>query len=504
MKEKLLLYLFLTVGLMSMKAGDTTSVSITGYVKDEAGRGIKGVVVNNGINFTTTDRKGAWTLPTDTLACRFISISTPSGYALPAANGLAHGFYKDVRAAMSDEQNVFVLHRREKPATRFHYIAISDPQVRTHDDMKRWTTETMRDIMHSADSLRRTGEVVAVTLGDLVFDNMTFLSKFATTMLNDRMTVFQCIGNHDFNKAYAGAANMQPGATRYAEQNFCRQFGPLNYSFNIGKAHVVTINNISYRGSHKYEETIMPADMEWLKKDLSYVPDSALILINMHAPAWNTNEKQDNITNAEELKEVLAGRNVHVFCGHTHFYENVEVTERLYQHNIGAACGAWWTSNMNRCGAPNGYMIADISGTAIKWSYKATNRPTDYQMRLYKPGEFRTQSKYVVANIWDWDPHCRVAWYQDGKYMGRMEQTSDDDEMFMRTKPLPAQMCKTGHLFRAKPNGRYKTIKVVFTNRFGRKYSQTIVNEGRRPAITDYDIKQKKPVNAGTRPYKKY
>lgn len=41
MKEKLLLYLFLTVGLMSMKAGDTTSVSITGYVKDEAGRGIK-------------------------------------------------------------------------------------------------------------------------------------------------------------------------------------------------------------------------------------------------------------------------------------------------------------------------------------------------------------------------------------------------------------------------------------------------------------------------------
>ena len=51
MKEKLLLYLFLTVGLMSMKAGDTTSVSITGYVKDEAGRGIKGVVVNNGIIF---------------------------------------------------------------------------------------------------------------------------------------------------------------------------------------------------------------------------------------------------------------------------------------------------------------------------------------------------------------------------------------------------------------------------------------------------------------------
>lgn len=226
------------------------------------------------------------------------------------------------------------------------------------------------------------------------------------------------------------------------------------------------------------------------EKDLSYVPDSMLILINMHAPVWNNYEKKDNITNADELKAVLAGRNVHVFCGHTHFYENVVVTDKLYQHNIGAACGAWWTSNMNRCGSPNGYLIADIDGTNIKWSYKGTNRPPEYQMRVYKVGEFRTQNTFVVANIWDWDTHCRVVWYQDGKYMGRMEQFSDDDEMFLRTKPLPAQMCKTRHLFRAKPTGRYRNIKVVFTNRFGKEYSQTIVNEGPRPAITDFKMKK--------------
>ena len=78
MKEKLLLYLFLTLGLMSMKAGDTTSITIKGYVKDATGKGIKGVVVNNGTNFTITDKKGAWTLPTDTLVSKFISISTPA------------------------------------------------------------------------------------------------------------------------------------------------------------------------------------------------------------------------------------------------------------------------------------------------------------------------------------------------------------------------------------------------------------------------------------------
>ena len=89
-----MLYLFLTLGLMSMKAGDTTSITIKGYVKDADGHGIKGVVVNNGTNFTTTDKNGAWTLPTDTLTSKFISISTPAGYVLPAVNGIARGFYK--------------------------------------------------------------------------------------------------------------------------------------------------------------------------------------------------------------------------------------------------------------------------------------------------------------------------------------------------------------------------------------------------------------------------
>lgn len=272
MKERLLLYLFLTLGLMSMKAGDTTSITIKGYVKDADGHGIKGVVVNNGTNFTTTDKNGAWTLPTDTLTSKFISISTPAGYVLPAVNGIARGFYKDVRTAMKSAQNTFVLNKRTKPVTRFHYIAISDPQLRTISDQKRWKTETVKDIMHSADSLRRTGEVISVTLGDLVFDNMPFLKSFEASLRSNKLTAFQCIGNHDFNKAYAGAVNLKPGAMNYAEKNFCNQFGPLNYSFNIGKVHVITINNINYKGNHKYEETIMPADIEWLKKTSAMCP----------------------------------------------------------------------------------------------------------------------------------------------------------------------------------------------------------------------------------------
>ena len=53
--------------------------------------------------------------------------------------------------------------------------------------------------------------------------------------------------------------------------------------------------------------------------------------------------------------------NVHVFSGHTHFFQNNEVSPVLYEHNIGAACGGWWTGWVNQCGAPNGYMVVELT-----------------------------------------------------------------------------------------------------------------------------------------------
>ena len=67
--------------------------------------------------------------------------------------------------------------------------------------------------------------------------------------------------------------------------------------------------------------------------------------------------------------------------GHTHFFQNNEVTPTLYEHNIGAACGGWWAGWVNQCGAPNGYMVVDVDGDNVKWHYKATRRDFAYQFR---------------------------------------------------------------------------------------------------------------------------
>ena len=72
-------------------AAQKTLFSFSGKVIDKAGQGVSGVVVNDGIHFTQTDRQGAWSLASDTVVSKFVSISTPASCVLPQQEGVAAG-----------------------------------------------------------------------------------------------------------------------------------------------------------------------------------------------------------------------------------------------------------------------------------------------------------------------------------------------------------------------------------------------------------------------------
>lgn len=452
-----------------------TSFRFKGEVKDADGKGIAGVVVNNGERFTTTDGKGRWTLETDTTVSKFVQISTPADYVLPQTDGVADGFYVRVdELARKKGSHTFTLTRREKTSDSFCYIAISDPQVRSEKHLERWTTETVRDLKATTDSISRKREVVSVSLGDLVWDKMELFDDYKATFKGLSMTAFQCIGNHDFDLRYSALNNMPSGTPAYGEMQYHRHFGPTDYSFNIGKAHFITLKNINYMGGKKYKEGVTAAQLHWLKQDLSYVPKGSLVIVSMHASGWNTIENGGNVINAGALAEALKGYNVHVFVGHTHFAQNNEVSDSLYEHNIGAACGAWWNSWVNRCGAPNGYMIVDVDGSDLRWHYKPTLGSVSRQMKVYADGEFLSQPLSVVANVWDWDSQCRVEWAEDGVFKGTMEQFTDADEDYVATQKQRKGACVTGHLFRANPSDQAQQVTVIFTNRWGEKFTETI------------------------------
>lgn len=116
----------------------------------------------------------------------------------------------------------------------------------------------------------------------------------------------------------------------------------------------------------------------------------------------------------EQLFEILKDYKTHIFVGHTHFYENRIVTPVIYEHNIGAACGAWWAGHVNRCGAPNGYLVVNVTGVTFPGSIRLPVVHSVNQFRVYKPGEFQSQPKYLVVNVWDYDPAWKLSYYEDG------------------------------------------------------------------------------------------
>lgn len=451
-----------------------TVFPVNGRVIDKKGKGIENVVVNDGLHFTKTDKEGRWSFFVDSLYSKFVSISTPAEYELPQQDGLA-SFYKPVREVISGKNNDFVLTKRKKACNSFSYLAISDPQILNESDMSRWRNETVKDIRHVADSLKKQREVIAMSLGDLVFDNMPLYDEYAETCRSLGVAMFQTIGNHDFDKRYQDLHNMRLGTPFYAEQYYNRFFGPTDYSFNIGKIHVITMKNLNYVGDRKYIDAVTDQQLEWLEKDLSYVPKGSIVFVNMHAAGWNKISDAGNFRGADKVVAILKDYQVHYFCGHTHFYQNIEVTPTFYQHNIGAACGSWWMGDYSVCGAPNGYLVVDVNGNDVRWHFKPTKGCFNEQFRVYLPGQFRSQPATVVANVWDYDPHCKVEYCEDGQYKGAMEQFEDIDDAYIAQQVKVGKRVKssTEHLFRFKPTKGTKQIQVVFTNRFGEKYSQT-------------------------------
>lgn len=467
-------FLFVSLLLMLSVWATVQAAVVRGSVVDTKGKPVSGVVVTDGYHFTTTDAKGAYNLDSDLDKSRLVYISVPADYVVSTTDGMADQFYRPLNKNREVNVHDFVLQKRSKPLDEFVYLAISDPQVYNEKEIQRLRTETVPDLKETVN--RYAGkEIYGMVLGDLVGDAMDLFIPYKQSVSDLGICVFSVIGNHDHNERYTAESNIATSvSSSYAEQVYEHYFGPYNYSVNIGNVHIVTLKDIDYFGKRKYKERFGAEQLEWLKKDLSYVKPGTTVFVNVHAPAFNRSaEGNGNADDAEAFKKIVEPYNVHIFAGHTHYFENNQVTPTLFEHNIGAACGAWWAGHVNRCGAPNGYLVVEVKGDKVVWHYKATGRPVDYQFRVYRPGAFKASPDYLVANVWDWDPSYVVKWFEDGTEKGKMEQFDAEDQDYIDMHG-GASGYHTLHLFRCQPSKGTKTVRVEVTNRFGEVYKEEI------------------------------
>ena len=426
--------------------GDVTEINGTkidpnnnliGLISDAStGKGIPGVPVTDGYSFTQTDANGVYQFEANRY-CRNVYYTTPSNYKVALSQSKTPAFYSTKtidRYAVN--RNDFVLEPLESEEKDFTLVMISDPQCQSDTHVERFKTETMMDI-RSAISGSGYGNVYAVTLGDVIYDNQAQWEPMVNALSNvsigtDKyLPVFNCIGNHDHNNA---------GVSEYtATQSYVDHFGPTDYSFNRGDAHIVVMDNIMYLKSTsgatynacEYTQGFTKQQYEWLKADLDLVENKAekLLIFCAHAPFRNgssVNVNKDKYY-GEFLQLFSQFKEAHIMIGHTHYPENYihpgyvcKGGKPIYEHVHAAASGGFWWSDLCTDGSPNGYGIYTVEGASITdWVAKSTGRTEATQLRAYDGNMKYTGSKSenyawesmfkdcFIATVWNDD---KVNW----------------------------------------------------------------------------------------------
>lgn len=518
---------------------DKEGMNLKGMVYCD-GKGVEGVVVSDGYETTQTDEKGIYYLAS-AKKNGYVFISVPSNYEVECQNLNEPQFFKHLTQGVGvTEQHDFALHKVDN--THHKLFVMTDSHLANRNDDLKQFDNFVEDInqtiaSESADGVRTYG----VDLGDLSWDLYWYSNDFALTQCMAQMNRVNCMvfhlpGNHD-NDPYKNN-------DWDAEQPYKDVVCPTYYSFNLGKAHYVMLDNVKYIntgayeghvGDRNYDGLIVADQLEWLKKDLSYVTDkSAPLVVAMHINLYSnpgvSNEEQTNrisLSSGNELKQILAEfSNVQVLTGHTHINFSVEEGNWM-EHNVAAVCATWWWTGKDgyagnhicKDGSPGGYAVWDINGTQTEWYYKGTGYDRNRQFRTYDLNETQiTASKYapnatdeqlasyvggyankrsdnhVLINVWNYDEHWKVEVFENGRQLSvkrvsakdplhlisyealRLNKGSSPTESFLTTT--------TGHMFEVEASSPTSTLEIKVTDRFGNVYSETMT----RPKALTYDM----------------
>ena len=437
------------------------AAAVSGYVRDSAGNGIAGVSVSDGFSVAQTDAAGRYVLFV-TKDTWYVYISVPSEYEIPINEYGQPCFYQ--RYSSDKECYDFSL----KPLSggkesKFSLFVLTDLHISTQFRQDRFENEALPSILSHANEVKAGGlPCYGITCGDLINnsssggDNGAMRATVRSLLAEDRIgfPVFNVMGNHD--NTYCDARNpIESDATSSTydlkmQRDHEEVFGPVNYSFNRGDVHIIGMRNIIYtvnNANNTYEVGFTDAQWKWLQEDLSFVPKDKMIVLCTHIKMHK--ETENHISHVTALLGEY--KEAHIFTGHSHVqrnFENSGTTKTVYEHNLGAICGASWKCKMCDDGTPIGYNVFVGDGATFgDWYFMAFNKKVDdrkIQMRLYRgnavtgdvaPGaagstenqygvkgyyKFNFDENVLLANVYNADSRWTVKVYEDGEYSGDM------------------------------------------------------------------------------------
>ena len=434
--------------------------TVLGYVRDTEGNPIAGVAVSDGFSVTTTNEQGFYSLDI-TQDAWYIFISVPSEYKIPVNNAGLPCFFKKY-PGYSQSFNFTLEKLPGGKESEFMLFAFADPQTSTLSTVNRFSKQVAPEIKSYSSSLDK--PCYGITLGDVISMGSKDLSKDVLPAMSAAMhidymgmPVFQVMGNHDncfmTSKNPVGGKDLRE-INLNIQRMFEDTFGPINYSFNRGDAHIVGMRNVQWKSGDDCAtdntRTAFTEDQyKWLVADLAQVPKDKVVILCVHVPLYNNGTIGDGSYRQEVLTLLDEFAEAHILSGHLHYQRNYDHTavssspHKIYEHAQAAVNGASWSSNINGDGVPNGYGVYHFDGNTIKdWYYKGYAKgmdSRDYQIRLYRGNaitgaeitgtnsngtkgyyQFSYSDDILLANVFNSDTKWKVEVYENGVYSGDM------------------------------------------------------------------------------------
>lgn len=441
---------------------------------------VVGAVVSDGYTTTTTDRDGVYQLKSNERA-RFVFVSVPADYEVPMDRGLPK-IYQELPPDRSQVIRRDFSLKKQPIVNKFQLLALADVQIGQSVELNWFRQTEIPQIIDYVNSMKSESPVYGISLGDLVWDNMTYFQEYATEIKRLGLPVFQVVGNHDHDRT---VLMDDYNAARQFESNF----GPTYYSYNIGNCHFVVLDNVDYNGHSDYSAHITQNQLDWLKEDLKHVSKDKLIILGTHIYTSRRDRPTLGLRNKEDLYKLLEGYKVRILTGHLHNNRMTTINEDIEENNLGSVMGAFWNYLCND-GSPRGYAVYEIEGNEIKnWYYKGTDRPKDYQIKIYKPGQAVTESRKdgIIVNIFAWHTNWTVKVYENDVYKTtltenlRFEMDRDAyDAYFGDEKPAHRPSAEpeayNDHMFYYKPTKETGvTVKIEATDPYGNVYVESVI-----------------------------
>ncbi len=465
--------------LLLLSALASPADRISGTVKDPQGKALRGVAVSDGVSVVQTDKKGRYAIAADPES-RFVFVSTPSGYISGAKN-----FYRRLGASRRYD---FTLDVNPLDDTRHTAIVIADPQISDADEFP-GLVENVKTITEEVSGLPSDRYVFGICLGDIVGWNHALYPQYDSIMAAPGIEWRSVIGNHDMTNY---GRSFETSTTDYENT-----YGPVYYSFNVGKVHYVVLNDNFFVGKDWYYIGYLPErQLSWLEKDLALVPTSYKVVVCLHIPTtlrewdrtgWNFNYSQiaDLMCNKKALWDILKPYDALILSGHMHMGDNEIISApealtdtasslsflsedslslpptpgtseesnstslsdptlypgALEEHNITSLGGAWWCGQTCIDGSPSGFKVYDFDSTAVSWRFRGCGQPSTDQFKVYiddsaYPGQ-------IVVNVYDYDPRWKVEYFEDGVKVCDLERFEGKDPLAMELYKDPSSLKRT-------------------------------------------------------------